>query len=60
LATKRNASDVHLQVGLPPVLRIHTQLAPLDSGALSAKDTERLVFSIMSEIQKKLFHERLQ
>jgi twitching motility protein PilT len=60
LATKRNASDVHLQAGLPPVLRILTQLAPLDSGKLSPEDVEGLVFSIMSEPQKTLFHQRLQ
>jgi twitching motility protein PilT len=59
-ASKRNASDVHLQVGLPPVLRIQTQLVPMDSGKLSGEEIEGLVFPIMSEGQKKLFHERLE
>ncbi len=59
LAAKRNASDVHLQVGLPPVLRIQTRLVPLDGEKLTAEAAESLVFSIMSEQQKKLFHERL-
>jgi twitching motility protein PilT len=60
LATKRNASDVHLQAGSPPVLRILTELVPLDSGKLSGEDIEGLVFSIMSEPQKTLFHQRLE
>jgi len=60
LATKRNASDVHLQVGLPPMLRIQTRLFPLDSEKLSGEETERLALSIMSEQQKKIFRERLQ
>jgi len=60
VAAKRNASDVHIQVGLPPVLRIQTALVPLDSENLSAEATERLVFSIMSEQQKKTFQERLE
>jgi twitching motility protein PilT len=58
-AARRSASDVHLQVGLPPVLRIQSRLVPLDSEALTAEATERLAFSIMSEPQKKHFHERL-
>ena len=44
-AAKRNASDVHLQVGLPPVLRVQTALVTLDGEKLSAEATERLVFS---------------
>jgi twitching motility protein PilT len=58
-AARRSASDVHLQVGLPPVLRIQSRLVPLEAEALTAEATERLAFSIMSEPQKKLFHERL-
>jgi len=60
VAVKRGASDVHIQVGLPPVLRIQTQLVPLDGEKLSAEATERLMFSIMSEQQTKLFHERTE
>jgi len=60
VATKRKASDIHIQAGLPPVLRIQTTLVPLDSEKLSAEGTEHLVFSIMSEEQRKLYHERLQ
>ena len=59
LAVKRNASDVHIQVGLPPVLRIQTRLVPLDSEKLTAEDAERLVFPIMSDQHKKHFRERL-
>jgi twitching motility protein PilT len=58
LATKRNASDVHIQAGLPPVLRIQTRLVSLDSPPFSAEAAERLVLSIMSEEQQRLFRER--
>jgi twitching motility protein PilT len=57
-AARRGASDVHLQIGLPPVVRIQSRLVPLDGEPLTAEATERLVFSIMSEPQKKHFHER--
>ena len=30
LAVQETASDLHLAVGLPPVMRIHGSLAPLD------------------------------
>jgi twitching motility protein PilT len=59
LAVQRKASDVHLQVGLPPVLRIQTRLVPLDGEQLSPETAEQLIFSVLTEQQKKLFHERL-
>ena len=31
LAVSEGASDLHLAVGLPPVMRIHGSLAPLDA-----------------------------
>ena len=43
------ASDLHLAVGLPPVLRIHGALQPLDADPLRPEDTERLMKSITSE-----------
>jgi twitching motility protein PilT len=60
LATKKNASDIHLQAGLPPVLRVQTRLVALDSEKLSAEAIERLIFSIMSEPQKGIFQDRLE
>lgn len=45
LAVTEGASDLHLAVGLPPVLRIHGSLAPLDAEPLRPEDTERLLHS---------------
>ncbi|HXJ79475.1 MAG TPA: type IV pilus twitching motility protein PilT [Candidatus Methylomirabilis sp.] len=59
VAAKRNASDLHLQVGLPPVLRIQTRLVPLDFETLSAESVEQLVFSIMNDGQKATFRRQL-
>jgi len=53
IATKNNASDIHIQVGLPPVLRMQTRLVPLESETLTADATERLVYSMMSEQDRK-------
>src|SRR5215470_6123187 len=60
VAAKRNASDVHIQVGLPPVLRIQTALVQLDTEKLSAEATENLLLSAMSEEQREVFRERLE
>ena len=59
VAAKRNASDLHLQVGLPPVLRIQTRLVPLEFETLSAESVEQLVFSIMNDGQKATFRRQL-
>jgi twitching motility protein PilT len=49
LVVDENASDLHLAVGLPPVLRINGSLQPLDADPLRPEDTERLMKSITSE-----------
>jgi len=55
LTVDEGASDLHLSVGLPPMLRIHGGLEPLDVPALTGEDTERLMKSITSpDHQQKL------
>jgi len=48
LAVEEGASDLHINVGIPPVLRIHGSLHPLDTAVLKPEDTERLMKSITS------------
>ncbi|MDI6774360.1 MAG: type IV pilus twitching motility protein PilT [Verrucomicrobiota bacterium] len=48
LCVEEGASDLHLAVGNPPILRIHGRLSPLDSAVLTPDDTERLMKSITS------------
>ena len=49
LAVQEGASDLHLAVGLPPVMRIHGSLAPLDAEPLTPADTDRLMRSFTPE-----------
>ena len=52
---KRNASDLHLQVGLPPTLRIDGKLTPIQgTEPLTEEAVETLVFSILDEDQKQI------
>src|SRR5438552_2778934 len=59
LAIEMNATDIHIQVGLPPMFRVRGKLVPHESSPLAAEQCEALAFSIMSEEQKKTFSERL-
>ena len=38
-AVRKGASDLHLAVGLPPVMRINGSLVPLDAEPLTPVDT---------------------
>lgn len=49
LALERGASDLHLKAGRPPVLRIHGQIAYVDSATLSAAEVLELARQIMDE-----------
>ncbi len=48
LVVDEGASDLHLTVGLPPVLRINGNMIQLDSTPLQPPDTESLMKSITS------------
>lgn len=52
---KRKGSDIHLQVGLPPMLRVDGALAPVaGTEPLDEAAIETLVFSILDEDQKQI------
>ncbi len=51
---KRRGSDLHLQVGLPPVIRIDGKLSALPNIAPLTENTlESMVFSLLEEDQKQ-------
>ena len=52
---KKKASDLHLQVGLPPMLRIDGSLAAVTGAdALTDEAVETLIFAILDEDQKQI------
>jgi len=59
-ATEQNASDVHLTVGLPPILRINKELVYLDEDPLTPEAVAEMMFSIMTDRQKELFKEKFE
>ncbi len=57
----RKASDLHLTIGRPPVMRIHGELEPQkDFQVLDASETERLIMQIITEEQRKELEETLE
>ncbi|MBW2147329.1 MAG: type IV pilus twitching motility protein PilT [Deltaproteobacteria bacterium] len=57
-ALSKGASDVHLKVGLTPVLRINGTLVPIkDIPKLTPEETKRMAMGIMSDRQKERFLE---
>ncbi len=54
-AVRRKASDLHLQVGLAPTLRIDGSLMPIaGADALTEETVETLIFAILDEDQKQI------
>jgi len=52
---KKKASDLHLQVGLPPMLRVDGALMPVTGAQpLTEESIEVLIFAILDEDQKQI------
>ncbi|HDH99141.1 MAG TPA: type IV pilus twitching motility protein PilT [bacterium] len=57
-AINKGASDLHISVGHPPILRVNRALTPIGEENLSPTDTEFLAFSLMTERQREMLKER--
>ncbi|MEK7516707.1 MAG: PilT/PilU family type 4a pilus ATPase [Patescibacteria group bacterium] len=56
LAEEKGASDVHLVVGSPPILRIDGDLQSVPKGKdIAATEMEAFVFGLLSKLQKERF-----
>lgn len=57
---KNNASDLHLSSGEPPMIRIHGDMTRIKMPPLSAQETQKMIYDIMTDQQRKLFEEHLE
>jgi len=56
VAVKKGASDIHIKVGLPPVVRVNGALQPLPSTPrLTNEEVGRMAWAIMSPAQRDRF-----
>lgn len=56
LTVEQNASDLHLQVGQPPTLRVSGSMMPIDGPPLTPADTETLMKSITPDVHQMNFN----
>jgi len=52
------ASDLHLTTGSAPQIRVDGHLRPIEDQVLTAADTKRLAYSVMTDGQKHQFEEK--
>ncbi len=57
IVVERNASDLHLAIGKPPVLRIDGVLKYLDVDSLTSENTERFMKAVTSERHQQKIEE---
>ena len=51
---RQKASDIHIQVGLPPILRVDGSLTPIpNTPSLTADMVEKLVFATLDSMQRE-------
>ncbi|MEO6848445.1 MAG: PilT/PilU family type 4a pilus ATPase [Chthoniobacterales bacterium] len=57
LTVRSNASDLHLTVNAPPMMRLNGELVPLAEYSLTPDWTKSLLYGVLSETQRSRFEE---
>jgi twitching motility protein PilT len=60
LVFDRDGSDLHISPGVPPIIRINGKLVRTDYEPLTNEDTQRLIFSILSNEQRKNLEQTME
>lgn len=61
LTIQRNASDLHLSVGFPPLLRIHGDLFPVPGESpTTSQQLESLIQPLMSDLQQNIYKQTFE
>ncbi len=55
---KRNASDLHITVGVPPILRINGEIHRMEQPILKPEDTVTFINQVLNEEQLKILKEK--
>jgi twitching motility protein PilT len=55
-----DGSDLHIATDTPPQVRVHGDLQRLLMPALTPAETKQLVYSVLTDVQKKRFEESLE
>ena len=60
LMKSKGASDLHLTVGTPPVIRVDGELIQTDLDVLTPMDTRSLIYNMLTAEQQKEFEENME
>lgn len=55
MAMERKASDIHITVGLPPMIRLDGEIQPLPFQPLTPRDARRLIYDVLTNEQLERF-----
>jgi twitching motility protein PilT len=55
-----DGSDLHITTNTPPQIRVHGKLQRLPLPLLNAAETKQLVYSVLTDAQKKRFEETME
>jgi len=59
-AVNRKASDVHLALGSPPILRVNREMLAFDSPPLTSLDVQQLILQIIQPHQQQTLEQELE
>ena len=57
-AVEREASDVHINVGLKPIIRINTELIETNFPVITNEDAQEIVLSLVGQERFEKFEKR--
>jgi twitching motility protein PilT len=60
LTVEMDGSDLHITTNTPPQIRVHGHLQRLQAEDLAPSDTKQLIYSVLTDSQKKRFEETLE
>jgi twitching motility protein PilT len=60
IVVDRDGSDLHISTSTPPQVRIHGHLERLAMPEMNPSETKQLVYSVLTDSQKKRFEETLE
>jgi twitching motility protein PilT len=60
MTVEMEGSDLHITTNTPPQIRVHGHLRRLQSPDLTPAETKQLVYSVLTDAQKKRFEETME
>ncbi len=57
---QRDASDLHITSHIPPRIRVDGVIVSLDYPPMTAAETKELIYTLLTDKQKKIFEEKLE